>query len=462
MPTYTVTDGQSQSFTFNPQPSYSPATPSAAVDINAAGTSSVQIAAVQAHKFDGNSLTVNLNLAPNAQVTTRYNATVSETLNVTGDATTTLINNEGFSLIFGDASAPRVVIQPDVAGTGSFYLQQRSYLEFGRSVASGITVKLDNPGFSYASSTLKLDNPAAFKGAVDFTDGQVILAGLGGATDYDLANGVLTIYGGPGDAALAALRFTDNSPQKAGLALRLVGSDVQVIEQGDPYATTPAFLAGAALTQHMAPPPPAITTQPVTPPPPPTTQPSVNPPVLISDGTTGQPVTTIAAQPYAGPVAGIAQQVVAVSPQSLNILATAPNLFIRTGSGTDAIQALSGTNVLDGGTGSNFLTAGAGADTFFVDARGAAADTWSTVAKFGAGDAATLWGVSAATPQQWADGQGAAGATGLTLHAGAAGGPTASITLAGFTAADLAGGKVSASFGRDAASGSDYLYLRAA
>ena len=118
--------------------------------------------------------------------------------------------------------------------------------------------------------------------------------------------------------------------------------------------------------------------------------------------------------------------------------------------------------MLDGGTGSNFLTAGAGTDTVFVDARGATADTWSTVAKFHGGDAATLWGVSAATPARWLDGQRAAGATGLTLHAGAAGGPTASITLAGFTRADLAGGTLTAFFGHDAASGSDYLYRHAA
>ncbi len=52
-----------------------------------------------------------------------------------------------------------------------------------------------------------------------------------------------------------------------------------------------------------------------------------------------------------------------------------------------------------------------------------------------------------------------AGATGLTLHAGASGSPTASITLAGFSAADRASGKVTASFGHDTASGSDYLYV---
>ena len=43
-----------------------------------------------------------------------------------------------------------------------------------------------------------------------------------------------------------------------------------------------------------------------------------------------------------------------------------------------------------------------------------------------------------------------------------AGGPTASVTLAGFTRAGLAAGRVTASFGHDTASGSGYLDLHAA
>jgi Ca2+-binding RTX toxin-like protein len=116
--------------------------------------------------------------------------------------------------------------------------------------------------------------------------------------------------------------------------------------------------------------------------------------------------------------------------------------------------------VLDGGTASNFLTGGSGTDTFFVDDRGAAADIWSTVVGFHAGDAATIWGV---TPQDfsldWIDGQGAGGFTGLTLHAMASGKPTASLTLVGFTQADMTNGRVSVSFGADPASGSTYTYI---
>jgi Ca2+-binding RTX toxin-like protein len=113
---------------------------------------------------------------------------------------------------------------------------------------------------------------------------------------------------------------------------------------------------------------------------------------------------------------------------------------------------------LDGGTGSNFLTGGSGTDTFFVDDRNAPADIWSTVNNFHEGDSATIWGV---TPQDhtldWVDGQGAAGYTGLTLHAMAPGLPTASLTLVGFTQSDLKDGRLSYSFG--SSNGSSYMYV---
>ncbi len=171
-------------------------------------------------------------------------------------------------------------------------------------------------------------------------------------------------------------------------------------------------------------------------------------------------------QPYTGPVSGIQYEYINITSDSLNISASTPNWFIHSGSGTDAIAASSGINVLDGGTGSNFLTGGSGTDTFFVDDRGPNADIWSTVNNFHSGDAATIWGV---TPSDfnlsWVDGQGATGYTGLTLHATAAGVPTASLTLVGFNSADMTDGKLSVSFGTTAASGgvpgSAYMYVHA-
>jgi V8-like Glu-specific endopeptidase len=183
------------------------------------------------------------------------------------------------------------------------------------------------------------------------------------------------------------------------------------------------------------------------------------PGLAILDTTTGQSLPATA-QPYTGPVAGLQEQYINATSDSLNISVSTPNWFIHSGSGNDAIAVHSGTNVLDGGIGSNFLSGGSGADTFFVDDRGPTADIWSAVVGFHASDAATIWGVA---PQDfdlaWVDGQGAAGYTGLTLHATASGRPTASITLAGYTSADLGDGRLSVIFGSDPASGSTYMYI---
>jgi hypothetical protein len=185
------------------------------------------------------------------------------------------------------------------------------------------------------------------------------------------------------------------------------------------------------------------------------------PVVVIHDTTANKDVLDTLSQDYHGPVARLQMEFIDDTTHSLNLAAIAPNLFVHTGSGNDAIALLSGTNVVDGGSGSNFLSGGTGTDTFFVDARRAVQDTWSTITKFHSGDAATLWGVSpSANSLRWSDGGGVAGYTGLTLHASAAGQPTASITLVGFSQADIASGKLTTSFGHNG--GGDYLYVHAA
>jgi len=189
-------------------------------------------------------------------------------------------------------------------------------------------------------------------------------------------------------------------------------------------------------------------------------------PVLVAgDTTTNQPVS-VAGQPYTGPVSGLQQQYISVTPDSVNITAATPNWFIHSGSGNDAIAVSGGVNVLDGGTGSNFLTGGSGTDTFFVDDRRPASALWSTVNNFHSGDAATIFGVTPdAFTLAWADGQGAAGYAGLTLHAITAGVPVASLTLAGLSTADLTDGRLTVSFGSTAAAagvaGSPYMYIHA-
>ena len=220
----------------------------------------------------------------------------------------------------------------------------------------------------------------------------------------------------------------------------------------------------------VGPTPPPLPTPTPTPSPVPTPAPTpipTTPPseVTVFDTTMGQPGSGVA-QPYAGPVSGLTSEYINTTSDSLNVTASAPNCFIHTSSGNDAIAVSSGMNVLDGFTGSNFLTGGTGNDTFFVDDRNSNADIWSTVNNFHSGDAATIWGV---TPGDfnlaWMDGQGAAGYTGLALHATATGKPTASLTLAGFTSGDLNNGKLNVSYGTTAASGgvagSSYMYVHA-
>lgn len=174
-------------------------------------------------------------------------------------------------------------------------------------------------------------------------------------------------------------------------------------------------------------------------------------------------------QVYGGPVAKLRNAFVTITKDNINITATKPNNFIHAGFGDDAIDvsqfALTngGTNVLDGGGGSNFLVGGlSSVDTFFVDGRGATGEIWSTVANFHKGDALTIYGLtSQAFALDWEDRQGAAGFTGLTLHATGPGGAIVSMTLAGYTKADLGNGGLSVSSGNDPASGSDYLSVQA-
>lgn len=186
--------------------------------------------------------------------------------------------------------------------------------------------------------------------------------------------------------------------------------------------------------------------------------------VSVHDNTTGADLPDTST-PYAGPVAGIVSQFIAITPDSLNVSAMADGLFVHTGAGNDAIAVHGGTNVVDAGAGSNFLTGGSGFDTFFLDARNipAAASAagsvpgsiWDTIQEFSSGDAVTLWGIGRAAALSWQGNQGAAGHTGLTLHANKANGTEASLTFAGI---DSKAG-LSLSYGNSG--GADYLYVKA-
>lgn len=435
MSVHTVTDGQSQTY------AYSPLTNGTTEEIDASGASAVDVS-VQNGRYP---LTLALNLAPSAQVTAAFHLQSLNFLTVNGDATTALTVNAA-----SDLGGAQATINPSVLGTGSFNVAGGGFLDLTSAVASGITVNL--AGVSRRDAELKLDQPGAFKGLVSFADSQLILSGLGNATSYGLANGQLTIYG-PGNAVLDQVRFNDVSPEQAGLAVRLdQQGEVRVAEQGANVAVDAGsgFLSGTALAQYV----------------PPVTAPVVVPPaqpagIAVCDGPTGQAIAGMATQAYTGPVQGLVLQFIELTRHHLNIAASLPGMFIHA-AGDGAVALSSGTNVVDGGGGSNFMVAGSGADTFFLDARGPAAAIWDTVSNLHSGGAATFWGVSSSAKIDWVDNAGAAGYTGLTLHATSANGSVASLTLAGFHTPDMASGKLSTSFGHDAASNSDYLYVHAA
>ena len=185
----------------------------------------------------------------------------------------------------------------------------------------------------------------------------------------------------------------------------------------------------------------------------------------VTDTTTGV-TTNVPGDAYSGPVAGLAFQYIYTGPDNTNVTGNVPNAFIHTGSGFDAIDvsAVGGTNVLDGGTNSNFLVGGkdaSGNDTFFVDDRSPPGDIWSTVGNFHAGDSATVFGITQnGFATDFVDGQGAVGFTGVTLHVTAPGVPTASLTLAGYSVADLSNGRLTTSFGTEG-DGTPYFFIHA-
>ena len=148
------------------------------------------------------------------------------------------------------------------------------------------------------------------------------------------------------------------------------------------------------------------------------------------------------------------------------IRSDASNVFLKGGAGGDALQVTGGSNVLDGGGGSNYLIGATGADggsdVFFVDGRGNA-ETWSTILNFHKGDLAVIFGFKQATSTQtWVDSDGAAGATGYTLHSELAGvgtGTTGSMTFTGIDRA-TANANFEITYGSQAAQGNDYILIR--
>ena len=163
--------------------------------------------------------------------------------------------------------------------------------------------------------------------------------------------------------------------------------------------------------------------------------------VAYQDASTNQGGVLAMAPAAAGGPAYLQWQYIYGGSDNLALSTQAPNVFIHSGSGYDAIQVASGNNVLDGGLGSNFLTGGTGTDTFFTDARNPGV-VWNTLRNFHAGDAATLWGFTAGVSSyRWEPTvTGAPGSEGATLRANIVGGSgrtgdgiDASITFTGIS-----------------------------
>jgi hypothetical protein len=170
---------------------------------------------------------------------------------------------------------------------------------------------------------------------------------------------------------------------------------------------------------------------------------------------------------YSGPVSGIATDYAQITNDSINITGSTPNSFIHiTGTGMDGINASAcgGNNILDGSAGSDFLTGGSGNDIFYVDDRAPPQNVWSTLVNFHAGDHATVWGVSPADfTLTWIASAGAAGATGVTAVFSRDHSPTAGVTFAGYSMADVTSGRLAISYGVTAntqgATGAPYMNI---
>jgi T5SS/PEP-CTERM-associated repeat protein len=366
-----------------------------------------------------------------------------------------------------------------VGGTGSLRIGAGATLDVSTTATGDAIAFLGGTGVLVARQAGTIGAAISGYGVGDTIDLRSLTFAPGATAT--IAAGVLTVASGAASETLRLSGIGDGSSFSASADAAGTGTDIGIVSavvpggtNVPPVTTAPggANVPPATTAPGGANVPPATTAPGGTNVPPVTTAPggtNVPPasaggaltpnPLNVFDTSTGQSVSAVA-QPYTGPVSGLQEQYINITADNLNISVSTPDWFIHSGSGTDAIAVNGGTNVLDGGTGSNFLTGGSGADTFFVDDRGPTADIWSTVVGFHAGDSATIWGVA---PQDfglaWADGQGAAGFTGLTLHATAAGKPTASLTLAGYSQADITDGRLSVSFGTDPASGSAFMFV---
>ena len=334
------------------------------------------------------------------------------------------------------ASGGLLTLSGTVGGTGPLQIDVGATLDVN-STSAGETISfLDGTGtlIDHQIGTIG----AAISGFVagDTIDLSSLTFAPGAAAT--IAGGVLTVTSGATSETLNLIGISNATIFSVAADASSIGTDIAIGAAPQPPVSTPPVVA----------PPPLSSTPPGA--------------IAAFDTTSNQPLGVVG-QVYTGPVVGLENEFINITSDSLNIGVTTDNWFIHSGAGTDAIAVHGGTNVLDGGTGSNFLTGGSGTDTFFVDDRGLHSrhlehgrwtSTPAILPRSGASRRRT-------SPSNFVDGQGAGGFTGLTLHATAAGKPTASLTLAGFTQADMTSGRLSVQFGTDQASGSAFMFIHA-
>ncbi|WP_428487448.1 hypothetical protein [Rhodopila sp.] len=266
------------------------------------------------------------------------------------------------------------------------------------AVAAGQTV------FMNGDDILKIDTPSTFAGAISANVGDQILLGGVSATSAVLTNGTLTLSNGT--------QVVD--------ALRLSGSYA-----GDSFKVTPVA-AGTTLT---------------------VTGPAPN--FKIEDATTDSIITSTGSA-YAGGPSGPQYEYANITPDSLYITSAVPSSFIQTGGGNDTIDVskANGNNVLDAGTGSNTLIGGTGIDSFYVNDVAPAASISDLVENFHSGDYATIFGVyPGGFSVQAQTVLGAGNVSELQYSVSTASQPTATLTLAGHSFADITSGRITATFG---------------
>jgi hypothetical protein len=185
---------------------------------------------------------VTVNLEPQAKLTGTFGLSFGGLL-VNGGVGTNLINDQAD--FFNGTNA---VITPDVLGIGSFRVGTaqsiQGFLEFGRSVSSGQDVTVTGDPERVRSSTLQIDQPGAFHGAVTMgPEARIDLVALDMADSYSFANDMLSIFSH--NQVIDTLRLTNNGAfngQAHDLLVSKSVNDVWVTQQGfagPPPGSTP-------------------------------------------------------------------------------------------------------------------------------------------------------------------------------------------------------------------------------